>query len=904
MSTLDKTNVAHGNAVAGSGIPDGGWQPRGESVIGYFGANNWDRIDIDDLDADQIFADAKLYESRWHGAIGDVRWATHRVELVSKQPIEEAAALARVLRAADEVGSVMLIDDELGEDAAWGWPLRMFHLPESVGSAVAAQLDPASTPWWFEELVDMLSVDSPKLGSTVDFVFVANDNDLRRFAAMRGLRVNAVVVAGVDASAEWLKQIHALARQLSAVALLIPELDDSESLAHWLIRLIENLTHRNSIDVAMGKSSQHGVVITSVLEAPLDNVIGRMRARFVAIAKERGQAIDLSHDVGRSMLPDPLRFDMPDRYFDAESAGASRIRELREANEFAVDLIADADADRYLQTAITRLDNDDVRAAFKAGETHELHIWIGNGATGFLRAKTATGDAVVVDPADLFDGATAEIVIWGDDVEFQSEVVLIGRHRMSETASFAVDVARSAKNFEVNLALVLNGRIAQGGVIRGPVTPQGGRARRKGAGEIEFVVGPEVLDLSNVQPDLRAGIVTLIEHGDTLHDLGAPHDETDGALFERELQEREISRLGQHLERSITALVEAQSLSKKSTWFRSSKGAHHFAKLARTGFAAFRELVRSEIANPARRLAMIDSHLVHLAVFGAEEGRFLPELLYDRPPPKPNAEWCDDFDNALATGSCLVCTPWDPKIAPDDGVPVCPAGFWAVRKEIERVAHQVDGTRPTLHNRRRANADPIGGLDRIVIGASDRVDKAKIGRRKPTKVMHETLIDAGLGAPPLLTDWKQWQDEIKDHAPQVLVLLTHSENDSLELGAKKTFDSLDLWTGLVREPFNTEPAGPIVLLVGCETGVTRGLSSFAEHFRNLGASVVIGTSGTTLGRFAAPIAGELIAALNDPAGPPTIGATLLEVRRRTLAKGWVTSLLMMAFTDGAYLLER
>lgn len=903
MSSLDKTNVAHGNAVAGAGIQDDGCQLRDESVIGHFGANNWDRIDIDDLDAERILADAKFYESRWHGAIDDVRWATHRVKLVSKQPVEVAAGLAKVLRVADEVGSVMLIDYELGQDAAWGWPLRVFNLPESVGSAVAAQLDPASTPPWFDALVDVMSVDSPNLDSTVDFVFVANDNDTRRYAAMRGLRVNAVVVAGVDANAEWLKQVHALAKQLGAVALLIPELDDSESLAHWLIRLIEHLTHRNSIDVAMGKSSQHGVVITSDLEAPIDNVVRRMRDRFVATAEERGQSIDMSHDVGRGMLPEPLRFDMPDEYFGQESAGASRIRELREANEFAVDLLAH-DADRYLQAAITRLNNNNVRAAFKAGETHEFHIWIGNGATGFLRAKTATGDAFVVDQADLFDGAMAEIVIWGDDVEFQSEVVRIGRHRMSETASFAVDVARSANDFEVNLALVLNGRIAQGGVIRGPVTPQGGRARREGAGEIEFVVGPEALDLSNVQPDLRAGIVTLIEHGDTLHDLGAPHDDTETALFERQLQEREIVKLGQHLERSITALVEAQSLSKKSTWFASSKGAHHFAKLARTGFAAFRELVRSEIGDPTRRRAMIDSHLVHLAVFGAEEGRFLPELLYDRPPPKPDAEWCNDFDNALATGSCSVCTPWDPTIAPVDGVPVCPAGFWAVRKEIERVSHRVDGTPPTLHNRQRGNADLIGGLDRIVIGASDRVDKAKIGSRKPTTVMNGILSDAGLVAPRLLEDWTQWVDEIEEHKPQVLVLLTHSENDSLELGANELYDSIDLWTGLVREPFTTEPAGPIVLLVGCETGVTKGLSSFAELFRNHGASVVIGTSGTTLGRFAAPIAGELIAALNNPDGPPTIGATLLEVRRRTLAKGWVTGLLMMAFTDGAYLLER
>jgi hypothetical protein len=191
-----------------------------------------------------------------------------------------------------------------------------------------------------------------------------------------------------------------------------------------------------------------------------------------------------------------------------------------------------------------------------------------------------------------------------------------------------------------------------------------------------------------------------------------------------------------------------------------------------------------------------------------------------------------------------------------------------------------------------------------VIGVSDRVDKAKIGNSKPTTLMHNILSDAGLGKVPLLTGWEEWEEKIDEHKPQVLVLLTHTDNDSLELGANDLRHSNNLWTGLVREPFNKSPAGPIVLLVGCETGGTRGLSSFAEQFRKFGASVVIGTSGTTLGRFAAPIAGELIATLNRPNGPSTIGAALLEVRRSTLARGWVTGLLMMAFTDGAYLLER
>jgi hypothetical protein len=209
-----------------------------------------------------------------------------------------------------------------------------------------------------------------------------------------------------------------------------------------------------------------------------------------------------------------------------------------------------------------------------------------------------------------------------------------------------------------------------------------------------------------------------------------------------------------------------------------------------------------------------------------------------------------------------------------------------------------------LHIRRRAPKDSIGGLDRFLIGVSDRVDKGKIERRNPTAVLQQTLDAAGLGSPTLVTSWTTWDREIGTSQPQVLVLLTHSEHGTLELGASDLFDSTNMWTGLIRQPPANSPAGPIVVLAGCETGVTTGLSSFAELFRSFGASVVIGTNGTTLGRFAAPIAAELLAVLNDPDGPPTIGGALLEVRRRTLGRGWVTGLLMMAFTDGAYVLAR
>lgn len=917
MTTFDLTQPEQANAVAGACVaPD--WRPSAEAQIGHFGAPAWEEVDLGDLDADAIRADAERFDTRWRTAVSDATWMPYRMAVRSQLPLSDSVELARVVRAAESVGSVMAVQDDLPSSPSWGWPLRVFFMPDSKGGEVAAHLrSGAVLPWWFKDLVELVSMQSPTLGGTVDVAFIDCAADVRRLRSTRGLRVNALIVVASDPRAEWVQQVGELAKHLGSVALLIPDVVGTKPLADWLLRFIEELSHRNSLDVAMGKAAPNGVIITSTVasavEAPLDHVRDRMRTAYARevefgpsgpFVAEAAGAVSMTPSEIDGVVPAILHSELSDDVFGAESDAASEIRSIRHANDLNVDLLTDDDTERYLQAAVSRFGELNVRLAFRAGEQHEVNIWVGRGATGFLRALTGDGTPFTIDHADLAAGTQGEIVIWGEGVPLQSRPVLIGEHKTSDLATFHVDVPKSAKDFEINLALVLGGRIVQGGAIRGPVTPKGGRARRAGEPEIEFVVGPQVVDINDVGPELRSGIVTLIEHGGLVRDIGVPADDLGTAAFERKLQEREIDRLAEHFGGAIALIVGSQTDATRPTWFASARGARRFAELANKGFAAFKFLVPFAVQEPDRLRAIIDSDTVHLAVFGADEGRVSPELLYDREPPPDDAAWCDGFDEALETGICPVCLPWNPMAEPQEPVAVCPAGFWGVRKEIERVVHRVDGEQTTLHNRPRAQGHPIAGLDRFQIGVSSRVDQERIGRRNPTTVMSEILDDAGLALPNLITDWDSWRDGIALTRPQVLVLLSHSEGATLELGTDQTLKATNLRTSAVRQPFELQPAGPIVLLVGCDTAITAGLSSFAEEFRTFGASVVIGTSGTTLGRFAAPIAAELVATLNDPNGPATIGSVLLQVRRRTLAKGWITGLLMMAFTDGAYRLER
>ena len=228
-------------------------------------------------------------------------------------------------------------------------------------------------------------------------------------------------------------------------------------------------------------------------------------------------------------------------------------------------------------------------------------------------------------------------------------------------------------------------------------------------------------------------------------------------------------------------------------------------------------------------------------------------------------------------------------------------------RSFERTAVPTDddGFPIVLQNRTRTEQDPIDSLDRVLIGTSDRVDKATIDGRKPTDVMLERITERISSPPSVVNDWNTWQDKIEADQPQLLVLLTHTTADALELGSDEQLERLRIKTFYVRQPFGPTPAGPVVLLLGCDTASTNSsLTSFAAKFMQRGASVVVATIGSTLGRFAAPIAGELVALIADPFGPPTVGEALREVRRATLEKGWVTGLLVNAFGAADYTFNR
>lgn len=740
------------------------------------------------------------------------------------------------------------VDPGLASAAAWGRPLCVLWQPGSIGAEVVRQLTEPQPVWFIDQYVICTRVGES--GPATDFAVVAEVADIRALEQQNGLWVNALVFAGDESDTALVGEVEALATRVGAALVLAPGLTEATALTAWFTSLLENLidelSHRRSAAPSSGRE----------VEAELSF----------------GNEDEFQEDADPE--PEP----------EAEPGPGSP---------------------RVLEAAISRADTA-APQAFRAGTSHTIALRVGDG-TGALVARTTDGELAAIDSEDLTEGAAAEIAVWAIGGAVQRRGVQIGRSRMSTTASFEVLVPAGVLEFTLQVALILNGRVAQSGVIRGPVTPTGRAARRAGAYPIEFLVGPELADLGALNDSAATSTLTLIEDAAAVHQFAPPAAASAEALFDRPINSIEIQRFADHFDDAIKKLLDAQSFSQQSGWLTSkTKGARTFAELARLGHTAYLALV-DEFANtdPARLRAVTNSRLIHLAVFDAVEGRMALELFYDRERPDLDGGWCAGFETALDTGTCPVCPPWDPDTTVASPVPVCPAGFWGVRKSIERVPHPAptEAAPAELSNHSIAREVPLTSLGNLCIGVSDRADAG--AAPAPTAAM-ATAIAATLGAREvsLVRDWQTWQAEVRDHSPELLILLTHTEKESLELGAGQLIDRDLIKNGFVRTPFSPAAPGPVVLLLGCDTATASGLGSFVQTFRNRGASVVVGTIGQTLGRFAAPIAGDLVALFTADAGPESVGETLTALRRTTLKKGWVTGLLLTAFSDASYRLTR
>jgi hypothetical protein len=303
-------------------------------------------------------------------------------------------------------------------------------------------------------------------------------------------------------------------------------------------------------------------------------------------------------------------------------------------------------------------------------------------------------------------------------------------------------------------------------------------------------------------------------------------------------------------------------------------------------------------------------------VSGSPDAFFPLEFVYDRTPPSDTAKLCAGARAALQTGTCPTC-------APDihDADVICPLGFWCLSRVIERHAFVAEREATQQLGGQDVHAllaEPTTGrntlrlFDGAAYGASDRADGERPGSVQLVATTLSTVV--GRAVEPTRT-WRRWAQLVKDEAPPLLVLVCHTEQRrrsglpavKIEIGASAQHEWLDvdnIAKDYVLGP--KEAPHPVVLLIGCSTGVQHvRFSNAAALFIASGASIVLSTLATILGEQAAQVTSELIERLAAPArGRATFGDALLATRREMLAQGMSMVLALVAFGDADWRLAR
>lgn len=335
--------------------------------------------------------------------------------------------------------------------------------------------------------------------------------------------------------------------------------------------------------------------------------------------------------------------------------------------------------------------------------------------------------------------------------------------------------------------------------------------------------------------------------------------------------------------------------------------------------AATRDLRKELLAafvNPPASLADAAAPLTKLAVRG--------RILYDRLA-GPTGEYHDADEwihvNAFSKNDVpieLVYT--HPMPSSDDSVPVCPEalagatrcdkscshrndagvvcpfGFWATSKIIERRRHVRDRQNIVSALQRRLTPTQAS-----VVGISHKADEADT--TSSTRII--AALDQTVAAPVVAKSWQELEAAAASH-PNLVVLVTHTIEPR---GGNVLATSLELH-GDVRaihrigdaaiNPGRLQP-GPVVLALGCDTNtVTAGFSDLVVNLHNARAEIVLSALSPIPGKGVADFLQRFMPLLKTSLATPgshRFGAVMLAARRATIATGDLMALALSATGD-------
>lgn len=832
-----------------------------------------------------------------------------RVRVAFLDPQGDTISISRVLSLAG-AGSVFVPASIGTADLRMKMPLRIGAWPDDFADLKLADLAkvwPASTFMVFHEL--------SREQARCDIVILRGGvrSALQRIlTAPFAVRASLVLLVG-PSDLSWQRTNTLLASLLTetqAAGASLLGLQSPGQFAGLFLNFAAELSHNTPLDQSLHRAF-HEVAEVHLLD-------GRLIA---AMAMPNAARV-----IGRrvSALPSGQRLDMPDTTpgrialdwtssapaaalgaeliakanalpFGRESEGATALSQIGVAEEAARAASGDLEPVRHLQADIHAIHDGAAvieTRAFIVHRPYRLEVFIGGDGEGVLQADKVFPDKELDwQNADQFTLG----VVFSEANQWpvpQTGHFKLGRYGTSTRCSFDFTPTKVGP-FVARVTIHYRGRVLQTALLQARVVES----------ERERSATDEPLRLT-AEMSLRQSLVTLDDRRafdacvvlnkssadiPTLQAAGP-----DGAFI------TSLEGVGDHLERISSLLTQiAQDADLFSKGLTSKPSVEMLVKLSHEGYGLYGRLVLDYIDRSAAATALRNS--VYLQIVAAKSDDVVPlEMVYEYWPTDAN-KICPNAEQALRDGSCPPhCVP---KGAPAPHV--CPMGFWGLRKVIERHVHD-----PGLGVAAKVTAEPLKGRNVLplsgsaLLAASERVPSAE--RKKLKSSLDKSWK---LGAVNDVQKWADWKTAITARKPVLLVALPHSVGKGVELGLEISGDmmkSLFIDPKYVRASPTQPP--PLLLLMGCDVtgaGNARAYISHIAHFRQHGASLILGTvalvDGTDAAIAAALMVKQLAATLT--ATPTCFGETLRAVKRQAIADGLLMTLGLVGFGDADWQLR-
>lgn len=793
----------------------------------------------------------------------------------------------------------------------WKWPLTVAIMGDSRyrETQIALTNEVERGPTWMQVVVRLVQQPADEVG-VADILIFPEGSEARNTLLMAGAPVTAdlMFLSGVEHNrfAELAADAEELLKLTQANAVLVTNTSASD--VALFRALIRELAHDLPIDEALTQAlnttqtdpglamllSTASFVEKSQLSTflrPLTKRLRQMRPND-RLDLQRKQAWGLPNQLTASEALGALEGKLP---FISESMGASAVSAVASAIASAAlppkrrtrgpgggATSSAIKKDRFLLHKLLALEPTHVapEKALEAAKRYMLAVHVGPKSEGYIAAEESFPEPPVRAEES---GVSLAVVFFEKNSKPEAELrtVFLPRLGASSIAEFEFTVSHAASVFEGWVSVYHNNRILQEGVLQCKVI---------GAADSEEIIleGAKFSIPSKPRP-LHLGLEQRALFGGTLRFESGDHMTAVRGLRAARVQLPGLRAAVEGMEREFNRLPWGEDVG--GEWMTSDVVAAGLSIIAQQGW----QIREALCPNPL--LQDLEQDLSKpLLVYAADSNVRVPlELCYANPQPKSTAKVCPEAKRAASEGHCVEGCPG--KLTPRDHV--CPMGFWSLSRVLEWRSKDADSRDDPeaveISNEPSPGHRVLKPLQKVLLGRSSLVEN------KHSKQLEELLAQQASSWKEVKT-WEEWEEAVKE-SPTLLLLMPHVDNKKnpplMEIQTKPKDPPGIEGTDVVGKP----PQQPLVLLFGCGAATSLvDFQSLPAQFRRKQAAAVIAPVAQVLAEDAPELARTLIEQLAaGERGTRGLGHTLLEARRKLVAKGKLAGILLLSFGDADWL---